>query len=310
MSTLRIFLFGKFHVRCGEQTLTGFDARKVQELFCYLLLNRDRPHSRDKLADFLWSDVGTQAKNYLRKTLWQLQSALNTLATPTPPNPKNVLLIESEWIQFNHETNLWFDVLFFEQAFALVKDVPGKQLVASSAQVLKTAEALYRGELLEGWYVDWCLYERERLQHMYLAMLDKLMEYSESHQEYETGQTYGMRALRYDRARERTHRRMMCLQYLAGDRTAALHQYERCVTALQEELGVQPAQSTVALYEKIRADQLHSLESGAHDYPQTVVTALPDILHHLRQLHLALADAQGQVEEDIQAITLAMHRQR
>src|SRR5438128_1039451 len=60
-------------------------------------------------------------------------------------------------------------------------------------------EALYRGDLLEGWYSDWCLYERERLQHMYLAMLDKLMEYSESHQEYETGQTYGMRALRYDR---------------------------------------------------------------------------------------------------------------
>src|SRR5262249_45023608 len=153
---------------------------------------------------------------------------------------------------FNQAAELWFDVLLFEQAFALVQDVPGRQLVASSAQVLKTAEELYRGKLLEGWYSDWCLYERERLQHMYLAMLDKLMEYSEAHQEYETGQTYGMRALRYDRARERTHRRMMRLQYLAGDRTAALYQYERCAAALQEELGVQPAQSTVVLYEKIR----------------------------------------------------------
>ena len=310
MSMLQVFLFGKFHVQCGEQTLTGFDARKVQELFCYLLLNRDRSHSRETLADFLWSDAGMQAKNYLRKTLWQLQSALNTPATRATPKHSNVLLIESEWIQFNQATDLWFDVLLFEQAFALVQDVPGKELVASSAQVVKTAEELYRGELLEGWYSDWCLYERERLQHMYLAMLDKLMEYSETHQEYETGQTYGMRALRYDRARERTHRRMMRLQYLAGDRTAALHQYERCVAALQEELGVQPAQNTIALYEKIRADQLDGLESLVREHPQAIVTPLPEVLSRLQQLHQTLADAQRQVQEEIQTVTLAMNGQR
>jgi DNA-binding SARP family transcriptional activator len=310
MGMLRVFLFGKFHVQRGEQTLAGFEARKVQELFCYLLLNRTRSLSRETLADSLWSEGGTQAKNYLRKTLWQLQSALNTLATPTTPNNSHVLLIESEWIAFNQAAELWFDVLLFEQAFALVQDVPGRQLVASSAQVLKTAEELYRGELLEGWYSDWCLYERERLQHMYLAMLDKLMEYSEAHQEYETGQTYGMRALRYDRARERTHRRMMRLQYLAGDRTAALYQYERCAAALQEELGVQPAQSTVVLYEKIRADQLDDLEPLGRDHPQAVVTPLSEVLPRLLQLQLTLADAQRQVQEEIQAVTLAMQSQR
>jgi two-component SAPR family response regulator len=155
MSMLRVFLFGKFHVQCGEQTLAGFDARKVQELFCYLLLNRERSHSRETLADFLWSDAGTQAKNYLRKTLWQLQSALSTLATPTPLNHGNVLLIESEWIEFNHAADLWLDVLLFEQAFALVQDVPGKQLVASSAQVLKTAGDLYRGDASDSSTFTW-----------------------------------------------------------------------------------------------------------------------------------------------------------
>jgi DNA-binding SARP family transcriptional activator len=141
-------------------------------------------------------------------------------------------------------------------------------------------------------------------------MLDKLMEYSESHQEYETGQTYGMRALRYDRARERTHRRMMRLQYLAGDRTAALQQYERCAAALQDELGVQPAQSTVVLYEKIRADQLDGLEPLVRDHPQAVVTPLPEVLHRLLQLQLILADAQRQVQEEIQVVTLAINSQR
>ena len=38
---------------------------------------------------------------------------------------------------------------------------------------------------------------------------------------------YGARILHCDRARERTHRRLMRLHFLAGDRTAALRQYPR-----------------------------------------------------------------------------------
>ena len=75
---------------------------------------------------------------------------------------------------------------------------------------------------------------------MYMQMLDKLMSYSQEHHEYEAGEGYGSTILRYDRASERTYRRLMYLQYIAGDRTGALRQYERCVIALAEELGVKP----------------------------------------------------------------------
>jgi hypothetical protein len=34
----------------------------------------------------------------------------------------------------------------------------------AQAQLLKDAVNLYCGDLLEGWYQDWCLFERERLQ--------------------------------------------------------------------------------------------------------------------------------------------------
>ena len=91
---------------------------------------------------------------------------------------------------------------------------------------------------------------------MYLAMLNKLMAFMESCQEYETALLFGQRILQCDRAHERTHWRMMRLHYMAGDRTAALRQYERCVTALWEELGVKPARWTSALYEQIRSDQV------------------------------------------------------
>lgn len=101
-------------------------------------------------------------------------------------------------------------------------------------QVIQNAVQLYQGPLLEGWYQDWCLYERERLQSMYLAMLDELMGYCEVRHDYETGLLYGMGIMSYDWARERTHRRLMRLHYLNGDRAAALRQYEQCAVALKE----------------------------------------------------------------------------
>jgi len=206
------------------------------------------------LADLLWGNNSTtQSTGYLRKALWQLQSALDS---QTEPINGRLLLVDPGWVQLNPEADLWLDVAVFEQAFSLVQGVPGKELDHQRVQTLRSAVDLYRGDLLEGWYQDWCLYERERLQQMYLIMLDKLMAFCEAHGDCEAGLVYGFLVLRHDRARERAHRRLMRLHYLTGDRTAALRQYERCVAALDEEFGVRPVKRTVTLCEQIRADQL------------------------------------------------------
>ena len=97
MSTLSIQLFGKFCVRRNDQVLEGFDARKVQELFCYLLLHRNHSLPRETLAGLLWPDTTTiQSKKNLRQALWQLQSALGS---QTEPINDRVLLVEPEWVQ-------------------------------------------------------------------------------------------------------------------------------------------------------------------------------------------------------------------
>src|SRR5262249_56752701 len=103
--------------------------------------------------------------------------------------------------------------------------VHGAEMDGSQAEALRNAVTLYQGDLLEGCYHDWCVYERERLQSDYLSMLDKLMSWCEAHRDYEAGLQYGHRVLRYERARECTHRRLMRLYYLPGDPTPALPQY-------------------------------------------------------------------------------------
>src|SRR5918995_459479 len=58
------------------------------------------------------------------------------------------------------------------------------------------------------------------------------------------GLWYGEQVLRHDEASERTHRRLMALRYLSGDRTGAMRQYESCARSLAEELDVDPGPAT------------------------------------------------------------------
>ncbi len=310
MSALYFYLFGRFNAYYGERVLVGLDVCKVQELLCYLLINRHRPHFRENLADLLWGDCSAaRSKGYLRKTLWQLQTALDAQDQNLSDR---VLLVEPGWVQLKPEVDLYLDVTAFEQAFVRVQGIRGRELDSERAAVLQAAIDLYRGDLLEGWYRDWCLYERERLRHLYLAMLDKLMGYCEASRNCEAGLIYGERSLRHDPARERTHRRLMRLHCLARDRTAALRQYERCVHALKEELGVEPSRRTVDLYRQIRADRL---TDGAPEPVETQTvseaapSSLPEVLEHLKQLQRVLAEAQGQVQREIQTVERALKGQ-
>ncbi|MCA1564710.1 MAG: bacterial transcriptional activator domain-containing protein [Acidobacteria bacterium] len=309
MSTLSIHLFGKFNIHAGEQSLVGLDAYKTQELLSYLLVHRERPHTRDSLASLLWGETTTdKSKKYLRQTLWHLQSAFEGHGGGANEDDGRLLSAGHDWVRLNLDSAVWLDVEVFERAFARVQGKAGKDLDEETKRVLQEAAELYKGDLLEGWYQDWCLYDRERLQNMYLMMLDKLISYCEAHHDYELGLLYGSTILRYDEARERTHRQLMHLFYLLGDRTAALRQYERCAAALRRELDVAPDRRTVALYQQIRHDELEEGGLLAAE-PETSVrppaaaaVSLPEVLRRLQQLQLVMSDVQRRIQQDIKAV--------
>jgi DNA-binding SARP family transcriptional activator len=300
---IRIHLFGKFQVLVNGQAFSGFESRKVRELFCYLLLYRGRPHPREVLADLLWNESETNQPNQcLRKTLWKLRTALDSQGAPLSDY---LLLVEPDLVQFNTQAALWLDVESFEQAFNQVKNLTGNELDPQSAASLKEAVNLYQGGLQESWYQDWYLLERERFLYEYLSILDRLMEYCEARCEYAAGILYGNIVLGFARARERTHRQLMRLHHLAQDRTAALNQYERCVQVLQEELGVKPSRRTEMLHQQIISDEV--LERKPTGDPGTRQPAsptrdLPDLIGRLKTIQTALGDLQQQVDQEIEAM--------
>ncbi len=312
MHTLAIRLFGKFQVQQAGQPLEALNACKVGELFAYLLLYRGHPHTREVLAGLLWpAGSSEQVRKYLRHTLWKLQTALEPAEAV---HGADVLLADADWIGLNPQAQLWLDVAEFERGCALVQNTSGYELDEPGEQAVRQALELYEGDLLEGWYQDWCLFERERLQRLYLALLEKEIDCCLAHGAYQAGLDYGASALRYDVAQERIHRRLMRLHYLAGNRTAALRQYEHCVGVLRQELGVGPSERTTKLYRQICSDDVQDLEQATtksraislKDMPP----ALDQTLSRLKELQATVADVERQLQQAIQTVEAALNGPR
>ena len=240
-------LFGRFQSRSSAGDWPQLESRRLQQILSYLLLFRERPHHRDVLSSTLWtSSSAKQSRKNLRQSLWQLQRIDERPAG----DRATLLLVEKDWVQVNPSL-VWLDVAELEDAYAKVRMVPPELVSDAEAWRLMHAATLYRGDLLDGWDEDWCVRERERLKSVYLALLEKLLGYCEVSNRLEDGLAYGDTLLKLDRAHERAHWRVMRLHHLAGNRTGALRQFEKCRTALDEELGVAPGRLTRSLYEEI-----------------------------------------------------------
>lgn len=254
MDELRVRLFGDVSVQQGDRPIP-FPSGKALELFCYLLIYRDRPHTREALSEVLWPErKSSSAKGYLRQALWRLNATVHCQPGHHRAESEPLLIIEPDWVRINTDAAWWLDVNAFERTYSAVRDISGHSLSLSQVQSVESALELYRGDLMVTRYHDWCGYERDRLQLAYLAMLDQLMCYCEAQQLHARGLGLGQIVLRYDPARECTHRQLMRLHYRAGDRTSAIRQYERCASAMAREFGVQPSADTIALYDQICAD--------------------------------------------------------
>jgi DNA-binding SARP family transcriptional activator len=309
MSSWKVTLFGRFNIERQEKKVIRIEARKVQELLCYLLLFRDRPQSRELLSEVLWHDKPAgKTRKYLRQTLWRLQSILKVDEKSSDP----LLVIDQDWIQLNFPNDFWLDVAEFEKIFNLVKGKKTQDLDMRDFQFLEYAVKIYSDDLLGGWYQDWCIFERERFQTMHLLLLDKLVQFCELHQWYEVGLTYGLEILRHDQAYERTHRQLMRLYFLAGNRTEALHQYARCVTALQDELGVEPSERTNQLYEQIRLDtfkQPNITVENTNSQVDESTLVLNNALDRLEQFAETMRTIETKLQKEIDMLESALSEQ-
>lgn len=299
MDMLQITLFARLNIRRNGLEVAKLPA-KAEELLCYLLLHPNQPHTRGALACELWADAPAgRARKYLRQCLWQLQQTLELPQARHLP----LLRLEQDWVALHPDAPIQVDAAQFEQAFAAIRDRRGEALDPSQAEAAQQAATLYHGVLLAGWYQTWCLVERERYESMFFAILEKLIDYCRAHCLFDQGVAYGMRLLHIDHTHERTHRQLMRLYQLAGDRSMALRQFEQCATALAQEFGLQPTEQTLALREQIRTgDKAERDEPGLYSSSSAELELLAALLTELTHLRGSVARLQHDITQIKQAL--------
>src|SRR3954451_12769658 len=109
--TLRVRLLGSMDLRLGEQSLPALDSARVESLLAYLLLHRDAPQPRQRLAFLLWPDSSeAQARTNLRHVLHKLRRSL--------PDDERFIEITPRTLRWRPGAPLRLDVATFEDALA------------------------------------------------------------------------------------------------------------------------------------------------------------------------------------------------
>ena len=258
MNSLQMTLLGQPEFRLNGRIITNDLARKAQALVAYLAVTR-QGHSREALAGLFWGEMDEEsARRNLRVMLTKLRAHFD-----------DYLVIQRRTLAFNLESDYTLDVDTFEAALHGPEQSLGD---------LKTAVDLYRGPFLDDLplsaatgFDEWLQPYQERLRQMAMDALYRLAVHYTQERRYAAGIDYLGRLLALEPWMEEAHRQLMLLLTLSGQRSAALAQYELCCKMLGEELGVDPAQPTIDLYEQIVAGEIE----GAHEEPLILQMAEP-----------------------------------
>jgi predicted ATPase/DNA-binding SARP family transcriptional activator len=240
-------LLGTVQIERDGKPVRGFRSRKALALLGYLAVQA-HPVPREQLVDLLWCDK-PQARGRAN-----LSWVLHRISTLLP----GCLRADPHTVGFRRvapsagQAACWLDTHAFEEMEAQ-GDVPS----------LAAAVDLYRGEFLEGLYLNgcvefeiWLVAERERWRQRVSRVLGELATHYSRRGEYPEGLHCARRLLALEPWREETHRQVMWLLAYSGQRAAALAQYEACRRVLVEELDVEPAAETISLYQQIRDGEL------------------------------------------------------
>ena len=230
----------------GSVQLTASDGRAVAAfvrhekrtaLLAYLAAALPRgPHRRDTLLALFWPESdAAHARAALNQALYVLRTALGERAIV--PCGDGATGLDRDLV--------WCDVEAFEAALDAGR--PAEAL------------ALYRGDLLQGFFVTgapeferWLERERTRLRERASEGARALAEERAAAGDPVEAERWARRAAELLPADEAVARRLMTFLNELGDRAAAIRAYEAFVARLAEEYELEPSTETQALAASIR----------------------------------------------------------
>lgn len=299
-----LMLLGSPRLVAADGAAVAIGRRKELALLAYLAVECARPQPRERLLGLLWPESrDEEARLGLRVALARLRGILGDTDALT-------LMADRRAVQLTPRDERWLDVLAFNtllancRAHSHDRDAP----CAACTERLAQAVDLYRGDFLAGLvlpdaapFEEWALLRREELHRHMLDALAGLAARYEQAGDYTALCRHARRQLELEPWHEPAHRQLMRGLAMAGDRGAALVQYEACRQVLADELGVEPEVATRALYERLKSGDLAPASRDAatprHNLPAPL-TPLVGREHDLAELAVLLR------QEDVRLLTL------
>ncbi|EDX83400.1 Bacterial transcriptional activator domain family [Synechococcus sp. PCC 7335] len=237
--SLKVCLFGGFCLLNHGESITGLHGRS-QQLLAYLILHRQAPQLRRRIAEALWPETQTsQALTNLRKELHYLRQ----VNAPVD----QLLAITPKMLRWQPQIPCDVDIVYFETALANAENAEDEM----AARRVETALLGCKGELWPDCDAEWIYPEQQRIKQSYVRALARMTQLLHSLGEIGRAIVVGQRWLQAEPLDEGATQSLMKLYGEAGDRATALRLYHQCMTALQAELGVNPSPTTAKIYQRL-----------------------------------------------------------
>lgn len=246
---LKIYALGEPALLFNEEPVTRWRMPKSMELF-FLFLNSTTHLRKEQIITALWPhEVDDQTDQTWRSTLYYLRKVIGE-ASIVKKGGRYELNLSALYGQ-----DVWYDV----DVFLSYKKQAQQALEEDDEEHAYTAflamTDLYRGDYVQSFYSDWCIFRRDELRGDYLDARHQLALLAWHQERFDEAATHWQHMLAIDNCMEEAHYGLMRSYVRRNKRGLALRQYQRCATALKDELGVIPGKAIQNLYQQITASQ-------------------------------------------------------
>jgi DNA-binding SARP family transcriptional activator len=239
---LDIRLLGRFEVlRAGQRVPErAWRSQNAKAMLAYLALEGEV--SRDRLVATFWPDCEYgRARHNMNSTIRYIRQALEDGDSGSAP----IIVYRHGFYAIDPHTSFKIDVDEFKRLLSLAREA---QEASEAASYYRAAVRLWRGEFMEGFYHEWILAERERLQGQYIEALEGLARSAYSLGEYHQVIDYCQEILKVNACWEEAHWLIIEAALKLGRRGRAIYQWQLMQKTLQDQLGVPPGEA-VELYQ-------------------------------------------------------------
>lgn len=221
MAGARLQLLGGFALATGQ---SGMELTVgMQRLLAFLALRG--PAHRHVVAGTLWPEVPeSRALARLRTGMWRMNRMLPGV-------------VSAEGVRLSMTPSTVVDSREQEQfAIRLLRDH-----VDDQEWIQERLHSLWSGELLPGWYDDWVVFERERLNQLRLHALEHSASLLTRTRHLDIALQLALEAVRAEPLRESANAVLMAVYLAEGNVCDAIRQYDAFRDLLQRELGLEPS---------------------------------------------------------------------